>query len=209
MAPAEDIRVLLDLHMLAGGQIVSGSDFVALETFMSWLPPIRLAQSKAPKNEPAPPKRPASFLAKHPWMTKFVEEEEAASSSTYVKGTSSKPSHAEEGEEGDPEALADGDIEAIFTALEERRAAWDLHAEGEHADFKVSLLGGAWTQAHKGQAYDAFRGVVREGSKAEQWCLQYHLQRSARFDTSTYGEAGACTMAHARCHRMHFLFLPV
>ena len=200
-ANVEDIHVLPDLHLLPGNQVVSGADYVPLQIFLSWLPPIRQGQAKAPKAEDTPTVEPG-LLAKYPWMTRFVQEEAAASSSASPTSKAARSEPA--GDE--PDALDDDQVQAVFEALEEKRQAWDLHAPGDFADFKISLVGGPWQQRHKGKTFVAFLGAVRKGSTSEQWCIQHQMPKAARFEISVYGETGAYTMAHAWCHRLDFLF---
>jgi hypothetical protein len=57
----------------------------------------------------------------------------------------------------------------------------------ECADFRVTILGGAWLMEEKGKAFDAFPGAARKGG-VEDWCIQYGLTRSARFNVDLYGE---------------------
>jgi hypothetical protein len=199
-AHIEGIHVLPDVHLLGGGQLVSGADYVPLGVFLTWLPPAKQAQTRTPKADTLSTE--SGLLAKYPWMTKFVQEGAAASPSG---ATSSKADPILPIEE-EPEALDDDQVQAVFQALEQTRQAWDLHAPSDHADFRITLLGGAWHQRHKGTTYVAFQGAVRKNSPSEQWCIQYNLPKSARFEISLYGESGAHTMANAWCHRLNFLF---
>ena len=198
-AQVEDIHVLPDVHMLPGGQLVSDSDFVSLGVFLSWLPPVKQARAGAPKAEDTP-KPDTGLLAQYPWMTKYIQEGAADSPS----GPTSR-AHPVEPPQDEPDALDDDQVQAVFQDLEQRRQAWDLNAPGDHADFRVTLLGGAWQQRHKGTTYVAFKGAVRQGSTSEHWCLQYNMPKSARFEISLYGEGGAYIMANAWCHRLNFL----
>ena len=58
----------------------------------------------------------------------------------------------------------------------------------------------------KGVPVVAFQGKARNNSPAEDWCNQYALHRSARFEISMYGEQVASALAHGWCDRMSHFF---
>jgi hypothetical protein len=107
-------------------------------------------------------------------------------------------------EEGQPLADDDDVAAAAFAALEEQRLEWLGPALHEPTDFKVTILGGVWTQRNKGVAYGAVRGAAVREESLEAWLQSNGFPKSARFDVSLYGDKNACAMARAWCHRMQF-----
>jgi hypothetical protein len=72
-------------------------------------------------------------------------------------------------------------------------------------DFKTRVLGGGWTFAHKGVAFDAYAGSAC-GVLATTFCRRRDVQLSMRFEAAAYGEAACGVLARGFCHRMqHYL----
>jgi hypothetical protein len=71
--------------------------------------------------------------------------------------------------------------------------------------FKVSPLGGAWTAANLGVAFEAYQGKA-VGAHVGEFCQRYHLQKAARFDVNLYSPEGSVTMATFWCERMTFFY---
>ena len=65
--------------------------------------------------------------------------------------------------------------------------------------------GGAWTAAHRGVSFDAYRA---EGSnrRADAFLEAQHLPKSARFDVSVYTQAGAALLARTWCEKCQHLY---
>ena len=95
------------------------------------------------------------------------------------------------------------EVFAAFTGLHGLDAADTAEAT---PDWRITALGGAWTQRHRGQTFDAFRAGSREGSAPSRWSVQYHLGKSVSFDVSLYGASGANDMARAFAHRCRYYF---
>ena len=101
--------------------------------------------------------------------------------------------------------LGDAASEEVFGLLQAKRAEWEVDAPRKGNDFQSSLLGGAWLHAHRGRAYDAFKGEARAAA-AKKWCVSHGLAQSARYDVTVYGEAGASVLSLAWVHRVQFLY---
>ena len=61
-------------------------------------------------------------------------------------------------------------------------------------DFKVNLLGGAWSLQTKGKAVVACFAPAKT-PRATNWRVQYGMYRPGRFEVSLYGEQAAQTFA--------------
>ena len=98
------------------------------------------------------------------------------------------------------------DEQEIFDALYNRRAT--LHDEGgaaKSSDYAVALLGGSWTMAHLGVAFDAYQGKA-SCRDASEWCTTFSLQKSSRFSIAAYSDRAASTLAAAWCSHMQHLY---
>ena len=108
-------------------------------------------------------------------------------------------------DEGDTTPMTDEQVALAFQTLSEMRARWiddDLMF-----DWKVTLLGGAWTQLHKGQAADVFRGSVKEGTRAEQFAIRYNLGRSSSYSIEFHdGFHNSQVLAREYCRKCQFFF---
>ena len=105
--------------------------------------------------------------------------------------------------------LDDAEVEEAFARLDAVRKE-RAHGDDDDVDtpdWKVTVLGGAWTAAHRGVAFDAIRASVRAGSDAEAFAVAYQLGKSARFDISLYGCGAANQLAKAFCHKCQWAFL--
>jgi len=107
----------------------------------------------------------------------------------------------------EPEHHAVGDEEELTRAmreLDQKRA--ELASQGQvdsDGDFKVGVLGGAWTLAAKGKVADAIQGVA-SSVLARDFCTARQIQKSIRFDIEAYGPEICGILARAWCHRMQY-----
>jgi len=101
--------------------------------------------------------------------------------------------------------LSDEQVEAVFSDLDRVRAGL-VEGADEESDWRVTVLGGAWTAMHRGQAFDAFRAAPRTNSSAEAWAVSYGMGRSVRIDVSLYGAGPANDMARAFALKCQFFF---
>ena len=70
------------------------------------------------------------------------------------------------------DVVCDEDIEEAFRVLEEHhdRIIADGDDDVQVLDFAVAVQGGAWSLKKHGRACDSFKGRVRLGSDAAEWC---------------------------------------
>ena len=144
----------------------------------------------------------SDLVIKYPWLAGSLERDVAAARTT----ASSSGGAGEVVEEMSCEALTDEQIEQAFTALRDEKEKYAGDDDEEVVDWRVSVLGGAWTVRHRGVAFNAFRSAPRVGSVAEQWAADYNIGKSARFDMSLYGSSVANDLAKGYSHRCQYFF---
>ena len=200
--PESDMFVLQHLRHLTADTLQTFAEPVPLDVFLRWLPVQKAREPTSSSSaEPASRKRAAgvdAVLKQHPGLKHLME---LPLHSEKAEGSSSE---GEAGDEEQPVVSIDQALDNTFAELEKARERWtpaDQHSE----HFKVSLLGGRWTRASLGVAYDAFKAGPR-GKEVEAWCVRHSLPRSSRYDVSAYGNEGAATLARAWAHRMQFLY---
>ena len=194
-------HVLMDLQHLSGDSLASASEPVPLTDVLSWLP----APSPPKPREQQPPKmssaEEAELLAKHPFLKCFVQAQSDPSS-----GSQSQTCNADREAPKETGSITDEQLQEVFDAMEQKRREWADDDASYDGEFKVTLVGGPWLMKQSGEAFHAWRGGVRKGSPAEQWCGQYSMPLTASFSLHLYSEQAARTMAHGWRHRMHFFF---
>jgi len=90
--------------------------------------------------------------------------------------------------------VEEAEASEIFDILMSKREEWAAVGAAGGSDFAVDLLGGKWTKAHLGVAYDAFRGSSHRGGP-EQFCARFGLQKAFRCGIKDVGEE----LAHVIC----------
>ena len=200
-APEDQLRVLTGLWHQGGNVVLSDAATVPLKDFLSRLPPLKEQRSHtAPAKHTVRASSSEAFVTKHPFLEHFLTETagKAASSSSRGARPVDPDASDEESQPLDDEALA-----AAFDELHKAREAWGPTDENLVEDFRVNLLGGAWSVQTKGKAVVACLALAKT-SRAINWCIQYGMYRSGRFEVSLYGEQAARTFAQAWAHRMQF-----
>lgn len=105
-------------------------------------------------------------------------------------------SSSDSASDDDSVVMTDAEAAEAVHELGELRRRWSSSDDGAF-DWKLRVLGGAWTMLHRGVAADAVQAYVRDGCPALVFATQYHLGRSAKFDIALYGGMhGAMKMAH-------------
>jgi len=199
---AEDaIHVLMDMHFLPGNSLASASEPVPLKVVLSWLPAPSPSTPREQQPSKLSPAAQAEILANHPFLRRFVETQSDPSSSSQ-----SQTCNAEQEVPKDPATITDEQLQEVFDAMEQKRQEWAHDEVGYDGEFKITLIGGPWLMKKRGEAFHAWRGAVRQGSPAEQWCAQYSMPTTASFSLNLYSEQDARTMAHGWCHRMHYFY---
>ena len=79
--------------------------------------------------------------------------------------------------EEEPGHGSEQDLEQTFAELERARQELVTDGPGQTEDFKVSVLGGAWTKADRGMSYDAMQGAARRPPDLEALCVQFGLAK--------------------------------
>ncbi len=83
------------------------------------------------------------------------------------------------------------------------------HLRAEH--FETTILGGAWTAAHRAKPFDSVKAYA-SGKAATAWCVRYGAPRSPTLTFAKYGEPLAHALTLHWCsvlERYYTLFLAV
>ena len=137
------------------------------------------------------------------WLSKKIEGPVATSHAVHPQAEQEEAAVAAETK---PAPAVDGDEEGD-EAREDAVAFVDSVVDGgAHPNFFVSVLGRAWTQAHRSMAWDALTGKAR-GGLPTQFLVHYGLQKSIRFARRLHGIEKCLVLAQAWCHRMEHFFL--
>ena len=136
-----------------------------------------------------------------PWLAGVL----AAESDETAKGKENRETEPANDEKQKEAKLTDEEavMHDVFLELHMKRAEMLCDLE-DMAAFPVKLLGGAWTARHRGRAFDAFKAEA-SSKDVVAFCTRFCMAKSARFDISLYGEAGASLMCQAWSRKMaHF-----
>ena len=107
-----------------------------------------------------------------------------------------------DGPASDP--LDDDEMDAVFAALQQRRQAWAVDYDQPAHHFKTCILGGAWSQVHRGAALADVRAFA-SGPEPVAWCKKYFGVQQSSYSYRKYGDAVASSLALFWTHRMeHF-----
>lgn len=191
------------LGLVYGGehQFVVDGDWVDIDELRSMFPE-SLAHDPEEPEEVADERKLApepSVFERFPWLMEYLNEnpwlKPDGEGSDLDLGTASKMQvHTTEAEAAE-----------IFDLLMNKRAEWETNEVVERSSFAVELLGGRWTAAHIGVAYDAFRGASR-GGDAEAWCERFGLQKSFRCGLRQVSEQVAHLICTEWCRKMQWFF---
>lgn len=189
------IHVLSSCVFLAGHLLVSDASWKALSEHLEG----PALSSSFRGDSGAFAARPSKdVIASHPWLADFMELSHKQSSKR--KGGDSGRGLPLSSSEASSQVADEVDVEldSVFGLLSKKRA--ELFEQGPvvASHFKVSLLGGAWTQKHLDVPFDAIQGRA-SGFSIEQFCVAWGFQKSMRFSLSAYGEAAAHQLAQTWC----------
>ena len=198
-APLESMGLLMNFCYSGASQVASDAEPIPFRTVLSWLPKAaRKERASQPNSGETASRDNSTLLAEHPYLKKFLAQQVGEGSSQNADETPVNTDPAV------TEPLGDDALQELFSEVERKRHEY-AETPGCHGDFLVSLLGGKWAMESKGVPVAAFQGKARNNSPAEEWCNQYALHRSARFEISMYGEQVASALAHGWCDCMsHF-----
>jgi hypothetical protein len=200
--PEDQLGVLTGVWCQGGNVAFCDAAAVPFGAFLERLPPLKEQRSRAGPAKPNPGRAgyQVGLETAYPFLQHFLSETpaKAASGSSPGAGSVDSDGPSEGSQPLDDEALA-----AAFDELHKAREAWAPTDDSLGEDFKVNLLGGAWSMQAKGKAVVACLASART-PRATKWCVQYGMHRSGRFEVSLYGEKAAQAFAHAWAHRMQF-----
>ena len=191
------IFVLPHVHCTRGDFLASHLDQVPLLEFVKSA--MGGGAKPAPKQvAPGPPKVDASLLAQFPWLSNYVSQ----------GGSQSGGSHFSHGAEEAPKLMTmdDDAIDQAFALLNSKKEELAIADYSIVENFKISLLGGAWTQQHKGVPCDAVKAYA-SGNAAKAWCSRYALPKDATFALRKYGEEQAHSLALEWCRKLEYFYL--
>jgi hypothetical protein len=142
---------------------------------------------------------PTDMAQEHPWLSAFGF---GASLEEDIEGAGAKLSGAKKvGPE--PEPLDDDETDAVFDALEKKRALWALEVPTQPVWFKTTILGGAWTKAHTGLNFDNYKAYA-SGAVPVGWCQRVFGIRQASFAVKKYGDEWASALAQFWAKRLDY-----
>lgn len=194
---ADSLSVLPHMFHVHGDRVGVDGDPVPWRRFVADLPglvPPAAAQSSG--GSAAPKQTPSDAPA---WLTSFSESQSRRPCHT-------QPLANDTQEDTDRSLPLDDDaLNDILNELHQAREAWALKDDVRTEDFRVAILGGAWTKKNLRVSIDAYKGMSRT-SEADAWYRRLGLKLSARYDVSVYGAALASTLASAWCHRVQYYF---
>jgi hypothetical protein len=174
----EDIvSVQSDVVHLLGRRLVSDSDWKPLEEVMSTLPPIR-GPANTRVAAAARPRPDSSILEAEPWVLDYLGKKQvgaSAGSGPRLPG----PAGERTSDDEEQDALV-VDSEQVFDELEALRRELGVAGGDRRAPFSWTVLGGAWTMAHKDVAYDAFQAKA-SSTASQAWAREHGLNITCRF----------------------------
>ena len=103
-----------------------------------------------------------------------------------------------------PTSQAEDVLQDVFAELREKRMELLGDAVPREA-FPVRLPGGNWGAKQHGVPYASFQTATWTAA-VHTFCNMYCLPKSAKYEISLYGEAGASTMCHAWSKKMQHLY---
>lgn len=191
------------MHFLQEGPFVSTCPEVPLDDFLAMLPGIASAadddgDEQARGNERA--STMAETVRQFPWLARFVGGDGDAAGERGAVETSGGEEEAEIADLPNEEDV----LQDVFAELHEKR----LELLGDvvrREAFPVRLLGGNWSARQHGVPYASFQAATWTAA-VQTFCNTYGLPKSAKFEISLYGEAGASTMCHAWSKKMQHLY---
>ena len=196
----DDIFLIASSIYRGGAECVTAFAMRPLSSFIADLPAIPSTSEAASSHANFTTKAKVELTHQFPWLAGSIERE------AYPKKRLREEGHKSEAEsDNEVWLMSDDQIEAAFSALAVARAE-AANVGDDFADWRVSVLGGAWAAKHRGSAFDAFRAAPCASSAAEEWAAQYGMGNSARFYVSLYGAGRAHDMARAFAHKCQFFF---
>jgi hypothetical protein len=199
--PEGEVVVLADCLNLGGNRCASDSEWKPLTYYVELVPDEDERCAPAERR-----RRPdEATLLENPWLLDFLSEQGRGGEST---------SDGRDARAGGPriDAVLVGldneaalDAEEVFDALHARRMAWSGDGHPRERPFAWAVLGGRWTAAHRGVAFDAFQGKTMS-SDARTFVGMPMMQQTCRWSLSLYGEYACFVLATCWVSKMTYLF---
>ena len=200
---ATKVSVVRDLVHTHQGQCESYWDSVPLDEYLGDL--YQVAQAKAhqakdlPKGTPTDPAE-LPLLDKYPWLQPFLAGDDPSAEKNAA--SSNEPPTPEFVPAG---TLSDQELEAVYIALARQRRACEGEAMQAINHFKTSIIGGAWTFANRGVAFDAIKANPKH-PESMAWTRKYFPTAQASFAYRKYGDQACSALALLWCRRMEYCF---
>jgi hypothetical protein len=198
------IHVLMGVVFTEGVRLASDADWMSWPEVVDSLP--ISGRLGATDGEHAPHRRrpPAATFETEPWLWDyFGDPARKHGHGEGLHGDGGGGHHGRDDGDGGEEVF-DMDIEDVYTELWGHREEAGLPKK-PGMPFHWIVLGGAWTAAHKGVAYDAYKALA-SSAEAREWAHSYSLPLSASFALARYGEETAAILATFFCDKMNHLW---
>ena len=198
--PRSDVQVLRGLEHVSGDRFASDLRPLPLAVFLSTLPqrvrdanPARRSESQRSKED--------ALVAELPWVEKHLKPK---------KPPISFPDVEEHGESSGSDAGLGSDFDMPLVAgsrdeLADLRLQWEDDPLYRTEDFKLKVLGGAWTLSVHGVVADALTGLAI-GEHVQTWCRTRHVPMSFRCELALYTIEHCATMVRTWCAKMQHFF---
>lgn len=203
--PYEDFIALHPLSRTSGARarkrqrskpVQDGAKAALLEEFR-WLTPSDFQTSASRPSRRTVPRPSVKSIGEIGAVT-AEEESEEDSAVSHEEETVERKDDLKSDDGSDKED--DVDVASDLAAL---RRAWN-YEEGDSMSFYTRILGGGWTQKHKGVVADGVVGTCR--ASARLWCSHYGWPRSKTYFFNKYSRAGAHMLAEEYCRRGEYFF---
>ena len=166
----DQLEVVASVRYQGGKALISDAAPVSFRAFLSTLPPLpeHTPRAQATKSRLIRGGAAQALQASHPFLEHFLSETAQTSASRSSPGTGPTEPRGPDEERA---ILDDEELEAVFDELHKAREGWAATTDTIEDDFKVNLLGGAWSMQTKGKAVAACLASSRN-QRANQWCAQ-------------------------------------
>ena len=194
--PLDLVSVIHGFALHGQGRLVSTAVATPVAGFLAGLPQVRQRGSGGGAAAES------SLASEVPWAETLLQKR------AFKSRGKAKTAPCELSAEIDEDLSFDGEefvsSAEVLADLATMPQEWADLPEDGILDFQVSLLGGAWTLAHRGVVADACSAAAR-GERAVPWCRSRGMPLSARYDLRLYGEEVAAILARGWCSKMQFL----
>ena len=157
-------------------------------------------ESDSAAEDEVPQQTMADMIFENPWLAdRWAEHDQLDEDMSDCEGMK-PPSKKEAGIKLDDDRVA-----AVWAALSAKRMGYAAEELAPQDYFKTSILGGAWTEQHKGVPFDSAM-CFSSGGRVVRWCTMFHVQKTKRFGFRGHGEAEAYALARYCAHVMSYYY---